>query len=267
MHVSDADSDDGRLSLDGLFPEPLRPPTPPPTLATYTRDRPGIPVEDWSRIEISLVGSHPLWGHHLWNASRAFASYLDSNDSLCRGRYVLELGAGGGLPGIVAAKKNAAVTVLTDYPDQALLNNLHLNVAANIQEQTDRAQVYVEGYIWGRSVDPLLALCRPKDVTRRFDVIIMSDLIFNHSQHDALLDTCDAALEKGFKGSFLPCLLVFYTHHRPHLAHRDMEFFEKAKQRGWKGGEVFTKRYPPMFPDDPGEEEIRATVHGWKLTR
>jgi hypothetical protein len=22
-----------------------------------------------------------------------------------------------------------------------------------------------------------------------------------------------------------------------------------------------------MFPDDPGDEEVRATVHGWKLTR
>jgi Lysine methyltransferase len=37
-----------------------------------------------------------------WNASRAFASYLTSHPDLYRGRYVLELGAGGGLPGIVA---------------------------------------------------------------------------------------------------------------------------------------------------------------------
>jgi nicotinamide N-methyltransferase len=22
-----------------------------------------------------------------------------------------------------------------------------------------------------------------------------------------------------------------------------------------------------MFPEDPGEEEVRATVHGWKMTR
>lgn len=44
-----------------------------------------------------------------WNASRAFASYVDSNTSLVHGRNVLELGAGGGLPGIVAAKIGAAL--------------------------------------------------------------------------------------------------------------------------------------------------------------
>jgi len=22
-----------------------------------------------------------------------------------------------------------------------------------------------------------------------------------------------------------------------------------------------------MFPEDPGEEEVRATVHGWRMTR
>ncbi len=26
-------------------------------------------------------------------------------------------------------------------------------------------------------------------------------------------------------------------------------------------------RDQPMFPEDPGEEEVRSTVHGWKLTR
>lgn len=42
-----------------------------------------------------------------WNAARAFASYLDMNVDLYHGRSVLELGAGGGLPGIVAAKNGA----------------------------------------------------------------------------------------------------------------------------------------------------------------
>jgi predicted nicotinamide N-methyase len=42
-----------------------------------------------------------------WNAARSFATYLDGNHQLYRGRSVLELGAGGGLPGIVAAKNGA----------------------------------------------------------------------------------------------------------------------------------------------------------------
>lgn len=37
-------------------------------------------------------------------------------------------------------------------------------------------------------------------------------------------------------------LLVFFTHHRPHLATRDMEFFEKAKA-DWIAEEVVQKAY------------------------
>lgn len=85
-------------------------------------------------------------------------------------------------------------------------------------------------------------------------------------------------------------MLVFYTHHRPHLAQRDMAFFDMARDTGWECEKVLTKRFPvrfsavsevslflsinlfghlsqPMFPEDPGEEEVRSTVHGWRLTR
>ena len=42
-----------------------------------------------------------------WNAARALASFLQRNSDLYLGRNVLELGAGGGLPGIVTAKCGA----------------------------------------------------------------------------------------------------------------------------------------------------------------
>ncbi|KAJ3003274.1 hypothetical protein NUW54_g5385 [Trametes sanguinea] len=205
-----------------------------------------------------------------WNASRAFASYLDDHPELYQGGSVLELGAGGALPGIVAAKNGARTVVLTDYPDAALIDNILHNVRANIPEG-DRGGVHVEGYIWGHPVEPLLRFL-PDDVEEKaFDLIILSDLIFNHSQHDAMLKSCDVALSQrrgtdgtdasGKKSPSAPCLLVFYTHHRPHLAHRDMAFFTKAQERGWHCEEILTRKYPPMFPEDPGEEEVRATVH------
>lgn len=31
--------------------------------------------------------------------------------------------------------------------------------------------------------------------------------------------------------------------------------------------QVVNQKFKPMFPDDPGEEQVRATVHGWVLTR
>ncbi|KAF8840293.1 hypothetical protein BDN67DRAFT_968794 [Paxillus ammoniavirescens] len=260
------DDDDGDLSLGAVFTEPQRPPSPEPTLATYSR---GSGKTD---VNIRLVGSHPLWGHHLWNAAIAFAAYLDSQNDLIRDKFVLELGAGGGLPGIVAVQNGAKKVVLTDYPDTALVENLAYNAHENITEE-QRSAVTIQGYIWGQPVDSLIAALPPdREPSRGFDLIILSDLIFNHSQHDALLRSCELCITPiPSQGTPLttppPCVLVFYTHHRPHLAHRDLEFFIKARSRGWNCEEIHTKRFPPMFPDDPGDVEVRSTVHGWQMTR
>ncbi|KAJ7834095.1 putative methyltransferase-domain-containing protein [Mycena leptocephala] len=244
------------ISLDSMFPEEPRPPTPEATVAVYDRDD-DIASTDWREIKIKLVGSHPLWGHHLWNAARAFASYLDHTQELYRDRFVLELGAGGGLPGLVAAKNGARHVQLTDYPDAELVTNLEYNVAQNLPVAL-RDRVSVKGYVWGNPVEPLL-----EDVADGFHLIIMSDLVFNHSQHDALLETCGRCLAPTEDAR----VLVFYTHHRPHLAHRDIEFFAKARVKGWTCEQVVTRRFAPMFPEDSGSEEVRSTVHGWKLRR
>ncbi|KAH7925745.1 hypothetical protein BV22DRAFT_1010672 [Leucogyrophana mollusca] len=274
----DADELDGELSLDSVFTEQPRPPTPDPTFAVYARQIDSLDANAASilpEVRIRLVGSHPLWGHHLWNAALSFASYLDANSELVRDRLVLELGAGGGLPGIVAIQNGAQKAIVTDYPDADLIENLRYNIDQNISPDI-RDKVVVQGYIWGQGTEPLLQ-CLPKRTDQRigFDLIIMSDLIFNHSQHDALLKTCEQCLSRLPSvsegpvpaGSSAPCLLVFYTHHRPHLAHRDLEFFDKASQCGWECQEIVTEKFTPMFPEDPGEEEVRSTVHGWRLTR
>ncbi|KZV80429.1 hypothetical protein EXIGLDRAFT_630171, partial [Exidia glandulosa HHB12029] len=247
--------------------EEERPPSPEPTVATFTRDSSRISSDDdWRELSIRLVGSHPLWGHHLWNAARSFASFLDLNsDVYCKGKRILELGAGGGLPGIVASLVGAESVVLTDYPDAALIDNLGQNVQCNVPPST-KCPVHVAGYIWGTDTAPLLS-----HSPDGFDLILMSDLIFNHSQHDALLTTCEKTLSKRAPAfvAATPSLLVFYTHHRPRLADRDLDFFAKATSRGWECEEIVTERMNPqvMFPEDAGDEEVRSTVHGWRIRR
>ncbi|KLO18922.1 nicotinamide N-methyltransferase [Schizopora paradoxa] len=261
------DEDEGTLDLDSVFTEPPRPPSPEPTIVTYTREKESTSstAHDWSKLDLQLVGFHPLWGQHLWNAAIAFASYLDRNEGVYVDKNVLELGAGGGLPGIVASLNGARRVVLTDYPDKPLLDNLSHNIEKNVPEPL-RSRVSVQGYIWGKSVDPLLPSPSGENEDVHFDLIIMSDLIFNHSQHGALLDTCDLALKRA-NDNELPSVLVFFTHHRPHLLDRDMIFFDLARQRGWVCQEVLTQKFKPMFPEDIGDVEIRSTVHGWRLTR
>ncbi|KAJ3860375.1 hypothetical protein EV359DRAFT_85390 [Lentinula novae-zelandiae] len=275
------DPDEVDLGLDSVFIEAPRPPSPEATFSIFQGSH--------KEFRIRLVGSHPLWGHHLWNSSLSVASYLEQHPSLFHNQNILELGAGGALPSLVAAESGARKVVITDYPDPDLIQNIEYNVQENVGVAR-KGNVAVQGYIWGHSVQPLLASLQDRSNTNPdlnedlFDLIILSDLIFNHSQHDALLKTChlslkpslttsrssfnDEATEASSTASLLtPSILVFYTHHRPHLAHRDMEFFEKARDQGWNCVEVVTQKFDPMFPEDPGEEEVRATVHGWLLTR
>lgn len=63
----------------------------------------------------------------------------------------------------------------------------------------------------------------------------------------------------------LPCVLVFYTHHRPHLAGEDLKFFARARQRGWECQVIAHRNLPPMFPEDTGDEKMRGTVWGWRM--
>lgn len=54
----------------------------------------------------------------------------DHKESLVRGTSMLELGAGAGLPSIAAAIWGAQNVVVTDYPDQDLVENIKINVDA-----------------------------------------------------------------------------------------------------------------------------------------
>ncbi|KAH8555391.1 putative methyltransferase-domain-containing protein [Umbelopsis sp. PMI_123] len=224
-----------------------------------------------SDLKLRLVGSHPLWAHYLWNAAKVFATYLDENKDLCRGKSFLELGAGAALPSLIAAINGAKKTVITDYPDRELIENIEYNVKTNLPSL--QKAVSVKGYVWGTKVSSLQEELSNEET--KYDVIILSDLIFNHSQHHAMLRTC-RELIKPKTG----VVLVFYTHHRPHLAHRDVQFFEIAQRpfnpngdpENWDevgysfhAEEFLTKNMGVMFEEDQGDQVVRSTVHGWKL--
>lgn len=76
------------------------------------------------------------------NAGILFARYLDSHPHLvCNKRSVvlwwfilvsvLEFGCGAALPSMIAAIRNAAFVLITEYPEKALLDNLASNIHAN----------------------------------------------------------------------------------------------------------------------------------------
>jgi EEF1A N-terminal glycine/lysine methyltransferase len=89
------------------------------------------------------------FAHFVWNAAILTADLISSAQFPVAGESVLELGAGTGLPGIVAALEGADLVVLSDYESSKLLANLQRNVAENISANL-KDKVKVEGHIWGQ---------------------------------------------------------------------------------------------------------------------
>ena len=129
-----------------------------------------------------------------------------------------------------------------------------------------------KGYVWGTSTTELRKAIEPKTT---YDVIILSDLVFNHSQHHAMLKTCHELLTPKTGRVY-----VFYTHHRPHLAHKDVEFFTIAQRPydpnadpndrevlgyGFETDHFLQEKMNVMFEEDPGDVQVRSTIHGWQL--
>ncbi|KAG0313823.1 nicotinamide n-methyltransferase [Dissophora globulifera] len=285
--MSDSDSSEGEMGDMFALPREFSPPPPEPTFEVFTR---ASKDKEPQEIKLRLVGSHPLWGHHLWNAAKVFANWMDSHPEHSQGKTVLELGAGAALPSFVAAANGATKVVITDYPDFDLINNIQYNAEHVVPKLTEDGVVVVQGYLWGSNTVPLLAHINPaatdsdssSNTKQLFDTIILSDLLFNHSQHRSMLKTCRQTLKPGTGRVF-----VFFTHHRPWLADADNKFFEIAAAPvvdppengdessdderdpggfGFKVEKVLEEKMAPMFSEDPGSEEVRATVHGYIMS-
>ncbi|KAF8974101.1 nicotinamide n-methyltransferase [Entomortierella lignicola] len=284
--MSDSESSAGEMGDMFALPREFSPPPPEPTYEVFTRaNKDKLPHE----IKLRLVGSHPLWGHHLWNAAKVFANWMDNHPEHSINKNVLELGAGAALPSFVTAINGASKVIITDYPDDDLISNIQYNAEQVVPLLTRDSVVIVQGYLWGSNTRPLLTHLNPSMSTtssasgtseprKLFDTIILSDLLFNHSQHRSMLKTCKETLTPVTGRVF-----VFFTHHRPWLADADNKFFEIAAAPvidppagdessdderdlggfGFKVEKVLEEKMTPMFLEDPGSEEVRATVHGY----
>ncbi|KAK4130989.1 hypothetical protein BT67DRAFT_428493 [Trichocladium antarcticum] len=278
-----SDSEDG---LD-MFEDPADyyPPTPPPTTQTYTNAAGNV-------ITLHLVGHSPLEAHHLWNGSRVVAAHFETDPALVRGRTVLELGAGAGLPSIVAATLGARQVVVTDYPDPDLVETMWRNVRGcgliprgkkavppvvavaaaagrgEGEEEEDVLNIAVDGYVWGADPAKLLGYLdgegegEGEGEARKFDVLILADLLFRHTEHGNMLKTVRQTLKKTREST----AFVVFTSYRPWLQHKDLAFFDLAREQGFEVEKVLEKKMDrPLFEKDPGDEEVLKTVTGWAL--
>lgn len=261
---------DDELSIEGgLFEEPedFAPPPPQAHFAHYDRKQ-STQDGNPSQITLRLVGKSPLWGHLLWNAGIWTADYLDKNaKDVVHGKRVLELGAAAALPSLVSTINNASLVMCTDYPDPDLISNIEWNFDNLSKEFKNTSDYKVKGYIWGNNVVPLAYddydEVRDADVKisekDKFDLIILSDVVFNHTEHHKLLATCREALKRDGK-----CLVVF-SPHRAHLLQEDLQFFTTCEEYELKAEKIDMVLWKPMFEEDDETAHIRARVYSYFL--
>lgn len=236
-----------------------------------------------------------LQGHLLWQAGRVLATYLTTHrQRLVQARSVLELGAGAGLPSLVCALNGAATVVCTDYPDLELVKNLKINVdevkrLMSEEKNEPDCNIIADGYLWGADVAPLLKhLIKSTLNDSKFDLLVLGDLLFNHSEHNKLLLSVRRTLARRADAR----ALVFFTPYRPWLFEKDMAFFDLARrvgsssrQKSVNGEEIDEKQKEEemrmaedghgafvaekvlehvmdevMFEEDRGDELLRRTV-------
>ena len=85
-------------------------------------------------------------------------SFSEHNTFLISCLSVVELGAGCALPSLLSATltRSPSVVLVTDYPDQGILQNLTGNVERNRPHYSEACSVYTSGYEWGQDISPLL---------------------------------------------------------------------------------------------------------------
>lgn len=241
----------------GLFEEPdgFLPPPPAEHFVTYKRTVDRAPEE----IKLKLVGKSPLWGHLLWNAGIFTANYIDQHPDLVQGKRVIELGAAAGLPSIICGLNSPEKVICTDYPDPDLLNNIQYNI--DHCPHLPKGIVQTRGFIWGNNKLTIYNVDTIAEIpdSDKFDLIILLDLVFNHSEHSKLLQDCRELIKADGK------VLVVFSPHRPKLLNKDLEFFESAKKFQFDCQQIDLVTWKPMFDEDLETSEIRARVYSYFL--
>ncbi|EGG21462.1 putative methyltransferase [Cavenderia fasciculata] len=232
------------------------------TSHTYTRVAPIKNNSDVTTLSVRLPQRHSLWAHLAWNAGIALSDFLDKEIDFTN-KTVLELGSGAGLPCFIAALNNAKRVVMTDYPEDTLINNMKYNRSNTVPERVcdENNRLLAVPHLWGKNPEELNQLL--DEPSKKFDIIILSDLLFNHAVHDKMLETCSTCLSDN------GIIYVSFSHHRPHRQDKDLYFFELAKDPEFNfESEKFKElKMQAMFENDLGCEETRSTVHFYTMKR
>jgi len=185
--------------------------------------------------------NHFPFGLLLWESAVGLARFFSAGSVPLAGKRVLELGAGVGLPGLVAASLGASVTQ-TDYQQDALLLAT-INALQNLPSGiSPHAQLPVQ----------FLSDWRTWKHPARYDLILGADILYERSLHYHLMQIFTNNLEQN--GT-----LLLADPGRPQAA----EFVESLRKFGWT---VMTTLLPVQL-EGGGQDGKPTTVRLLQVNR
>ncbi|KAL7577579.1 hypothetical protein ACA910_015107 [Epithemia clementina (nom. ined.)] len=184
-----------------------------------------------------------LFAHQVWSGSRLLAQYILDHPGLVQDKSTIEFGAGTALPSLAALKSGSRFSMITDYPDEEMLQSIRETVGHNWYTLGDRLveeRVAVHGHEWGSSTENLLQAFKIDATTDPpahgstiapstcyyYDVALLSECLWNHSLHEKLAASLHALLHHSHGRA-----IVTYAHHIPGLEEQDDAFFTICQER------------------------------------
>jgi len=190
-----------------------------------------------------------LFAHQIWSGSKLLSDYICSNPDIVRGKRTIEFGAGTSLPSLCSIACGSSFSVITDYPDEEVLQAIRETVGYNWETLgSPLGRVKVFGHEWGTEITDLVGLKGAEEDendtdTELYDLAILSECIWNHAQHGALAKSLNDLLhpEHGMA-------IVVYCHHIPGLEEKDDAFFVRCNQDyGMKTEKIMTTSVEYMW--------------------
>jgi nicotinamide N-methyltransferase len=175
-----------------------------------------------------------LFAHRVWSGSKFLADFLASHaDLYVKNKRTVELGAGTALPSLVALAHGSQLSVITDYPDEGVLQAIKETVGLNWESCGEPlGRVAVVGHEWGTKVEEVVNQISGSDEQKEegiyFDLAILSECLWKHRAHGALVQSLSRLLhpERSF-------VIATYAHHVPGCEKQDDAFFDLCKQNGF----------------------------------
>ncbi|KAM3857205.1 protein N-lysine methyltransferase METTL21A [Diretmus argenteus] len=157
-------------------------------------------AQDWKKLGVAAV---------VWDAAVVMCMYLELGQVELKGKTVIELGAGTGLVGIVAALLGATVTITDREP---ALEFLAANVKANLPADR-QGSVVVSELAWGEGLERYPA--------GGFDLVLGADIVYLEDTFVPLLRTMEHLCSDA-SAVLLACKIRY---------ERDTDFLSMLKQR------------------------------------